>query len=94
MSQSPITADVLAHAEELEAAAMRLTVPTMLVQGTASPVTLDADVLRFRRLVPRASIRRVSGAGHLIAQEAPHALADVLLDFLRGLTNAEEATWS
>jgi pimeloyl-ACP methyl ester carboxylesterase len=87
MSRSPIAQDVLAHASVLEAAAVRLTMPTMLVQGTASPVTLDSDVRRFLRLVPHASVMQVVGAGHLIAQEAPHALANVLLEFVRGLTD-------
>jgi pimeloyl-ACP methyl ester carboxylesterase len=88
MSQSPVAADILAHAEDLERAATSLTVPTLLIQGTASPVTLDSDVLGFQTLVPHASVRRVAGAGHLIAREAPQALGDVLLDFLRELAGA------
>jgi pimeloyl-ACP methyl ester carboxylesterase len=91
MSQSPVATDILAHAEDLERAATSLTVPTLLIQGTASPVTLDSDVLRFRKLVPHASVRRVAGAGHLIAREAPQALGNVLLDFLRELEGAREA---
>lgn len=94
MSQSAIATDVLAHAAALEAAAGRLTMPTTLVQGTASPVTLDGDVRRFVQLVPHATVRQVRGAGHLIAQEAPQELADALLDFLREVADAEGETGS
>jgi pimeloyl-ACP methyl ester carboxylesterase len=89
MSRSPIAEDVLAHAGALEAAAARLTMPTLLVQGTASPVTRDEDVRRFLQLVPHASVRPVVGAGHLVAREAPHVLSDVLLEFLCGLPGSE-----
>jgi pimeloyl-ACP methyl ester carboxylesterase len=83
MARSPIAEDVLAHAGALEAATTRCTMPTLLVQGTASPVTLDRDVRRFLELVPHATVRQVVGAGHLIAREDPDALADLLLEFLR-----------
>lgn len=89
MSRSPIAKDVLAHAAKLETAAARLTMPTMLVRGSASPVTLDTDVHRFLGLVPHASVRQIAGAGHLIAQDAPDGLVDVLLDFLGELPKAD-----
>jgi pimeloyl-ACP methyl ester carboxylesterase len=82
MSRSPIAEDVLAHAQALEAATARMTMPTLLARGMASPVTVDVDVRRFVQLVPHVSVAHVAGAGHLVAREAPHALADVLLDFL------------
>jgi pimeloyl-ACP methyl ester carboxylesterase len=85
MSRSPIAEDVLAHAQALEAATARMTMPTLLVRGTSSPVTLEVDVRRFIQLVPHASVTQVAGAGQLVAREAPHALSDALLEFLGGL---------
>jgi pimeloyl-ACP methyl ester carboxylesterase len=85
MSRSPIAEDVLAHAQALEAATTRMTMPTLLVRGTSSPVTLAVDVLRFVQLVPHASVRHITGAGHLVAREAPDALSGVLLEFLGAL---------
>jgi pimeloyl-ACP methyl ester carboxylesterase len=90
MSTSPIAEDILAHANALEAAAKQLRVPTVLVRGTESPVTLDSDVQRFLDLVPHASVRPVEGAGHLIAREDPGALAGVLFDFLETLRDDDD----
>jgi thioesterase domain-containing protein len=56
MSRSPIAEDVLAHAQALEAATARMTMPTLLARGMASPVTVDVDVRRFVQLVPHVSV--------------------------------------
>ncbi|MCO8129416.1 alpha/beta hydrolase [Acidimicrobiia bacterium EGI L10123] len=85
MAESPIARDILAHAAQLTASARRLDTPTLLVRGTASEVTLEDDVARFLQLVPHASVREIEGAHHLVASEAPEALAEVLAEFLDGL---------
>ena len=91
MSRSPIAEDILAHADQLTASAKRLDKPTLLVRGTESEVTLQSDVERFLRLVPHASVREVAGAHHLIAREAPDALADVLIEFLDSVNDVPAA---
>jgi pimeloyl-ACP methyl ester carboxylesterase len=78
-SPRPMVDDVLARAAQLRSAASALGVPTLLVRGGARSPLPDADVERFRGLVGHARVRRIDGAGHLVAREAPDPLAEVLL---------------
>jgi pimeloyl-ACP methyl ester carboxylesterase len=73
--------DVLARASSLRDAASRSNAPIALVWGEHGRVAA-ADRARFRALVPGALERRMAGAGHLVARDRPHELADVLLELL------------
>jgi pimeloyl-ACP methyl ester carboxylesterase len=77
----PLIEDILGRAEELRRAAAELRVPVCLVRGSAGYVD-SAVVEGFVQLVPSATVRIVQGAGHLVARERPHELANVLLDIL------------
>jgi pimeloyl-ACP methyl ester carboxylesterase len=49
--------------------------------GLASPLD-DGDAERFRRLIPHATTAMIPHASHLVARDAPCALADLILKHL------------
>lgn len=57
-----------------------LTVPVLAVDGVNAPFT--EQTLR-QVAVGKVSTAHVEGTGHLVAQEAPEALADAVLEFVR-----------
>jgi pimeloyl-ACP methyl ester carboxylesterase len=68
--------------ERLEAAARKVTVPTMLVRGGRSEMVDDAALERFRELLPDASIVEVRDAGHMVAGDSNTKFADAVITFL------------
>src|SRR4051812_17133611 len=82
LAERPLVADCLGRSSELRAAAAGFgeagELPILLVRAAKSPLT-DADVRRLLELAPATRVEMVPGAGHLIAAEAPHALAGLLL---------------
>jgi pimeloyl-ACP methyl ester carboxylesterase len=62
-------------------AAHPLTMPVLAVDGPSHPLT--ADTLR-QVAVGEFAEARIDGVGHLVAQEAPDELADVVLRFISG----------
>lgn len=69
----------------LEAAARRVTVPTLMVRGAQSDVVGDAEEAHFRTLVPHAQCVTVGGAGHMVAGDRNDAFNQHILDFIRRL---------
>jgi pimeloyl-ACP methyl ester carboxylesterase len=69
----------------LEAAARRVTVPTLLIRGEQSDVVGDAEVAHFRMLVPEAECVTVGGAGHMVAGDRNDAFNQGILDFISRL---------
>jgi pimeloyl-ACP methyl ester carboxylesterase len=72
-------------ANELPAAAgwtpvdfARVTAPTLLVAGTASPPATHRLVARLAGLLPHADVATVEGANHLLPLTHPGALADLV----------------
>jgi 3-oxoadipate enol-lactonase len=57
-------------------------VPTLVVAGTADHVTGPADSERLHAGLPDSTLHLVEGAGHLVNQERPDAVAAVLQPFL------------
>lgn len=55
-----------------------LTVPVLAVDAVSAPFTEQT----FRAVAGDVTSVRLDGVGHLVAQEAPEALAEVMLDFL------------
>jgi pimeloyl-ACP methyl ester carboxylesterase len=76
--------DALAQAPALRDAAARSPVPIALVRGERGGVR-DEDCARLQSLVPSLVVRKVDGAGHLVAKDRPEQLAEVLLDLLESL---------
>ncbi|HEY8524456.1 MAG TPA: alpha/beta hydrolase [Acidimicrobiales bacterium] len=59
-----------------------VTVPALVVAGTADTVTGPPDAERLRAGLPAARLHLIEGAGHLVNQERPEALDAVLHPFL------------
>ncbi len=66
-------------------ALQRTPVPILLIDGTADPISGGHMVVRFRELVPAASVLELPGIGHYPQLEAP---ADVLAAALRAFCAA------
>ena len=68
--------------ERQEAAARRLTVPTLLVRGRMSDLLSENGARAFLDLVPHARYVDVSGAGHMVAGDRNDAFTRAVVDFL------------
>ncbi|MFC3172634.1 alpha/beta fold hydrolase [Novosphingobium bradum] len=73
------------YATDLETAARRLTVPTLLVRGGRSRVVTHDGAMHFLELVPHARYADVAGADHMVAGDANDAFNAVVMDFLAGI---------
>jgi pimeloyl-ACP methyl ester carboxylesterase len=82
----PLYTDVLddidAHgpALDIEAAAARVTVPWLLVHGSADEAVPVAEAERLAALQPRAAFERIEGAGHTFGARHPWAGSTPELD--------------
>lgn len=65
-----------------------VSVPTLIVAGTADGVTGPSASEPLATGIPGAMFRLVPDAGHLVNQERPAAFATLLHDFLSDLPNA------
>lgn len=68
-----------------EAALRDLTVPTLLLQGSRTQAVHRATFQALSRLLPRARVQVVEGAGHGIHRDAPDAFNRTVREFLSGL---------
>jgi len=68
--------------ERQEAAARRLTVPTLLVRGRMSDLLSETGARAFLAIVPHARYADVSGAGHMVAGDRNDAFTRAVVDFL------------
>lgn len=59
-----------------------VTVPALVVAGTADTVTGPPDAERLHARLPDSRLHLIEGAGHLVNQERPQALDAVLRPFL------------
>ncbi len=66
----------------LEQAAQRVSVPTLLIRGTASDIATDEGVEVLQNLIPHAEIADVCGAGHMVAGDDNDVFAAQLVSFL------------
>ena len=64
----------------------RLKPPTLVIRGNLSDTFTTASALTFRLLNPRARMALVHGAGHLVPQEQPAAVGQLIVDFVRSNT--------
>jgi len=74
--------------ERLDAAAKRLTVPTMLVRGKLSDVLSEEAAAEFRELVPHTEYVDVANAAHMIAGDKNDVFTDAVVSFLRNYKTA------
>lgn len=68
---------------QLEEAARRVTVPTLLVRGRQSDLLSEEGARAFLEQVPHARYADVSGAGHMVVGDRNDAFSQAVLDFLR-----------
>jgi pimeloyl-ACP methyl ester carboxylesterase len=67
------------------AAALQLSVPTLLVRGAESDVVSDAGMADMRTLVPQAEAVEIPGAAHMVAGDDNDVFATSLASFLARL---------
>jgi pimeloyl-ACP methyl ester carboxylesterase len=80
--KSPLVQDIFDHSDTLRNAASCLDLPVLLVRaGRGTPIS-DEALDRLRVVVPHLQVASIAEAGHLVARDAPSALADVLTAFL------------
>lgn len=65
----------------LEAAASRLTIPTLMVRGGKSDVLTEDGIEAFKALVPHSQFADIAGAGHMVAGDKNDAFTDAILAF-------------
>ena len=63
--------------------AKRLQQPTLVIRGENSNTFTADSEKAFRKANPRAVLKVVQGAGHLVPQEKPEEVGRLILDFLR-----------
>lgn len=69
-----------------EAAAARITTPTLLLRGAQSDIVSDAGVAELRTLIRGAETSDVQGTGHMVAGDDNAAFTSRVLDFLASLS--------
>lgn len=77
----PLIEDILSRQEALTHIVRNLTLPILLVSGGRSPITAIAREA-FQSHVPHARNEIIKSAGHLVARDAPDALASCLKRFM------------
>lgn len=73
----------------LDAAALKVNIPTLLVRGMQSDIVGPAEVAHFRQVMPHAEYIDVQGAGHMVAGDKNDAFNNAILDFVRRLDRGE-----
>ncbi len=68
--------------ERLQAAARRITAPTLLVRGRMSDVLSEEGARELRELIPHAAYADVAGASHMVAGDDNDAFTSAVIEFL------------
>lgn len=74
--------DPFERADKLEAAAMGLQIPILLIRGKLSDVVSTEGVNDFLRKVPQAEFVELSGAGHTAAGDDNDAFSEAVVQFV------------
>lgn len=74
--------DPLERTDKLEAAAMSLQIPLLLIRGKLSDVVSTEGVNDFLAKVPRTEFVELSGAGHTAAGDDNDAFSEVVVEFV------------
>lgn len=76
----------------MDAAAMRVRIPTLLVRGKASEVVSEAGARHLQGLIPHAEAVDVEGAGHMVAGDKNDAFNAAVIDFLNRTLRPADAS--
>lgn len=68
--------------EDLRSSAAKITVPTLVLWGSADTITPLADGRTFAHCIPNAQLKIIDGAGHLVHQEQPQRIAELIRQFV------------
>lgn len=79
---APKTAEPPKFAAQLNAAAERVTAPTLLVRGLKSDIVSDEGVADLRRRLPQLEVQDIGGAGHMVAGDRNDVFSNAVADFL------------
>jgi pimeloyl-ACP methyl ester carboxylesterase len=71
--------------EELERAARKLTIPTLLLRGRMSDVVSEEGVRHFLEIVPHSEFVELAGAAHTAAGDDNDAFTDAVCEFVKGV---------
>ena len=77
--------------ERREAAARKITVPTLLVRGGSSDVVSPEGARALQELIPHAELADVAEAGHMVAGDRNDLFSDAVIDFLHRRVPANSA---
>lgn len=83
LGRSPLVDDILSRHVQMLTAVASLYIPVLLVRSGREAAITDEEVARLSLLVPQLQTAVIPDAGHLIARDAPLALASLIADFLR-----------
>ncbi|RSN17570.1 alpha/beta hydrolase [Streptomyces sp. WAC 05977] len=84
--------DVLGSGPALLATAGALDLPILVVHAGQDTPLRDVDVDRLRTVNPRVAVAGVPAAGHLVARDAPEALAELVSAWLCGIRHGTVST--
>ena len=82
------TRSTVVQPHRLEAAAMALTIPTLLVRGLQSDLLSEAGARRMLELAPQTRYVDVADAGHMVAGDRNDRFNDAVVDFLAQVFHA------
>ena len=74
--------DLQKRRERLEACALRLKLPTLLVRGGLSDVLTEEGAQEFLRLCPHSEYVNVTGAAHMVAGDRNDIFGKAVIEFL------------
>ena len=74
--------DPFVRVELLEQAAMKLSIPILLIRGKLSDVVSEEAVQDFLKVVPNAEFVELTGAGHTAAGDDNDAFSEVVAQFV------------
>jgi pimeloyl-ACP methyl ester carboxylesterase len=79
LADHPLVEEVLGRADVLRTAAAGLQLPVHLVRGGKNSPLSDTMAAELAAEIPALHVHTIPEAGHLVARDAPGALADVLV---------------
>jgi pimeloyl-ACP methyl ester carboxylesterase len=79
-------AEMAARMRRLWGLVPRIDSPTLVVRGARSTIYLDEDAATRARALPLGHWCRIDDAGHNVQGDNPRALAEAIVDFLRGVS--------
>ena len=68
--------------EDLQSAASCITIPTLLIWGSAYKTTPLSDGERLSKIIKNSTLKVIPGAGHFVHRERPAEVAEMIRRFI------------